>query len=143
MYIRKITEGSGIPSNAVLDGYSASQTGAYSCNYINKITNYSTTEQIIGKWIDEKPIYRKVITGSTANQTSTVIGNISSVDNMIHIYGFCNVQDGEHKNIPCIEGSNYISACMLPNGNVRIDNTTSNYFRGSAVVIVEYTKTTD
>lgn len=35
MLIKKITEGSGIPDNAVLDAYSTSNTDAYSCNYVN------------------------------------------------------------------------------------------------------------
>ena len=37
----------------------------YSCNYINNIDNkfnYSNNEQIVGKWIDGKTLYRKVIT---------------------------------------------------------------------------------
>lgn len=42
MYIKKITEGSGIPNNAVLDGYSTSQTDAYSCNFINNMFSIQT-----------------------------------------------------------------------------------------------------
>lgn len=42
-----------------------SETDVYSCNYVNNIDNkfnYSSNEQIVGKWIDGKTLYRKVIT---------------------------------------------------------------------------------
>lgn len=40
---------------------------------IDKLTTYSTSEQVVGKWIDEKPVYRKIITGSlTKSGASTV-----------------------------------------------------------------------
>lgn len=42
-----------------------SETDVYSCNYINNIDNkfnYSNNEQIVGKWINGKTLYRKVIT---------------------------------------------------------------------------------
>lgn len=42
-----------------------SETDVYSCNYINNIDNkfnYSSSEQIVGKWIDGKILYRKTIT---------------------------------------------------------------------------------
>lgn len=34
--LKKISEGSGLPTNAVVDGFSASSTNAYSCHYINE-----------------------------------------------------------------------------------------------------------
>lgn len=42
MLIKKVTEGSGIPDNAVLDAYSTSQTDAYSCNYVNELIEEGT-----------------------------------------------------------------------------------------------------
>lgn len=42
-----------------------SGTDVYSCNYVNNIDNkfnYSNNEQIVGKWINGKTLYRKVIT---------------------------------------------------------------------------------
>ena len=41
-----------------------SETDVYSCNYVNDVDNkfnYSSGEQIVGKWIDGKSLYRKVI----------------------------------------------------------------------------------
>lgn len=34
-------------------------------NEVNNKFNYSTEEQVIGKWIDGKPLYRKTITFTT------------------------------------------------------------------------------
>lgn len=42
-----------------------SETDVYSCNYVNDVDNkfnYSSGEQIVGKWIDGKILYRKTIT---------------------------------------------------------------------------------
>ena len=62
--IRKTQQPSDYPSNQIHDAYSTSITDTYSCNYINELGlgEYSTTEKIVGKWINGKPIYRKTIT---------------------------------------------------------------------------------
>lgn len=40
---------------------------------------YSTDEQIVGAWIDGKPIYRKIITDLNATLTSGTWANIANV----------------------------------------------------------------
>lgn len=74
MRIKKIFQGS-IPENKILNEESTSQTDTYSCAKINEMTEevYSTEEQLIGTWIDGKPLYRKVIvlengTGTTSEK---------------------------------------------------------------------------
>lgn len=54
----------------VNDSYSSSTTEAYSCNYINGINKYSTTEQVIGTWINGKPLYRKTVEIPTGGNSS-------------------------------------------------------------------------
>ena len=54
-------------------------------NETNKNENYSLEEQVIGKWIDGKNIYRKTITGSTLPKNGETL--ISNVDNVIDAYG--------------------------------------------------------
>ena len=51
--------------------------------------NYSTKEQVIGQWLDGKPIYQKTInTGALPNKTTkTVAHNISNIDIVIEIRG--------------------------------------------------------
>lgn len=40
---------------------------------VNGLENYSTTEQRVGTWIDEKPLYQKVITGTCPDYSSSTI----------------------------------------------------------------------
>lgn len=114
-------------------------------NEVNNKFNYSTTEQVIGRWIDGKPIYRKVFSfnlGSTIKAWST-IGTIANIKLPIRFYGmFWNVTttfniprafDGEDITLYCDTGSklfreqhNYSYANNLP-----------------AFAVIEYTKTTD
>ncbi len=51
--IKKVSQT--IPTSAqIVDGYAESSTDGYSCDYINELNTYSTTEQRIGTWIDRK-----------------------------------------------------------------------------------------
>ena len=59
-------------------------------NHIKEVTNtYSTNEMIIGKWIDGKPIYRKVIDLGVLPNTDTVKipHNINDLDRIISMRG--------------------------------------------------------
>ena len=108
-------------------------------------STYTTSEQVVGKWVDGKPIYRKVFSfnlGSTINAWST-IGTIANIKLPIRFYGMCwngtttfnipRAYDGEDITLYCDTGSklfreqhNYSYANNLP-----------------AFAVIEYTKTTD
>lgn len=110
-----------------------------------RLEEYSTTEQVIGKWVDGKPIYRKTFSfnlGSTINTWST-IGTIANIKLPIRFYGmFWNgtvnfsiprAYDNEDVTLYCDTGTklfreqhNYSYANNLP-----------------VFAIIEYTKTTD
>ena len=50
---------------------------------------YSTEEQIVGTWIDGKPIYKKTINfTTTAVGKHTITHNISDLENVIKVEGF-------------------------------------------------------
>ena len=54
-------------------------------NEVNNKFNYSTEEQVIGKWIDGKPLYRKTITFTTtisANEITSIAHNIENAKNI-------------------------------------------------------------
>lgn len=53
-----------------------------------KAQNYSTTEQVIGTWIDGKPLYRKVIQLTTLpnNTTKTFAHSISNLEFVAKAY---------------------------------------------------------
>lgn len=110
-------------------------------------TNYIATEEVIGTWIDGKPLYRKVINAGTVATTNTTIGNISNIDTLVNIkgtayssnfdqyYGMPNV----HSNI----GEYYINVFMSGNGVVIRYGTGFSNGLSKVIAIVEYTKTTD
>ena len=116
-------------------------------NIGNAIT-YSQNEIEIGKWIDDKPIYRKVIDfGSlpTASATKSVAHGISNIDTITKIETIA--KDGTtYFPIPF---SAVPSMYSNTNCSIRVDNTnvsvnvTSDWSNKTAIVILEYTKTTD
>lgn len=110
-------------------------------------TNYIATEEVIGTWIDGKPLYRSVINGGTITTSNISIGNISNIDTLVNIkgtayssnfdqyYGMPNV----HSNI----GEYYINVFMSGNGVVIRYGTGFSNGLSKVIAILEYTKTTD
>lgn len=114
--------------------------------------NYSEEEVCIGKWIDGRPVYRKVvnfdITPNT-NMDDVVVGKLTD-------YGFPNVDAGEmyivnyetifHGNTACIAhgyqtlGSDLRMGCRLDS---RILITVRGYYVNKVTLFVYYTKTID
>lgn len=103
---------------------------------------YSTEEQVIGTWIDSKPIYRKLFTGSTetGENLSVVFENDASIDKIINCYGNIQGQSGEQ--LAFLSDKH----ALLLNAN----HTTITYFFNntdsysySYEAVIEYTKTTD
>lgn len=158
--------GSATTSGSVTDyGYYARPTNT-SVNYIIKMfktavpvevkgdggNNYSTEERVIGQWIDEKPLYRKVITGinipkssSTPIDITAQIGCIMDVwnisEDMSYLY-INNVSAGvtqyEKVNRP-----NSTSTCVRYKNSVYELICTSSNDAGVLTLVLEYTKTTD
>ena len=54
-------------------------------NDVGHLANYSTNEVAIGKWIDGKTIYRKVLTGNTLPNDDAVL--ITNVETLVNYYG--------------------------------------------------------
>ena len=155
--IRKTQQPSDYPSNQIHDAYNTSTTDTYSCNYINKarLEEYSTTEKIIGKWIDGKPLYRKTITFTTLikmNDTTSIAHNIENAKNIFIDFSasFMEANIGE---------SNYLSY-GLPligySGNISdkfycyVNHTDINFYANgnwaenwTKHITLKYTKTTD
>lgn len=89
MKIRKAFQGT-VPENKILDTYSESKTDVYSCNQVNKLTSYSYEEQVIGKWVNGKPLYRKTINiGGLPNKSQkTTNHNIENISTVVRVYGY-------------------------------------------------------
>lgn len=114
---------------------------------------YSTEETVCGKWIDGKPIYRKVIPGKLAEEsgTSFVFANVSElkIDRVINLYGN---MIGMNNKIQITLQTSYNATTALnaavnmyydiETENIRYHfvNVQGNYSGCSANVIIEYTK---
>ena len=134
-----------IPS--VANSRSTSTSDVYSCDYINDSDSYSTSEIKTNKrWIDGKPIYRKVITGTISNDPITFPS--FSVDTITRIEGsFSNVNRTIFSAIPYFRPAytNYAFGYYIKpeNGTLTIERGGDGSLGYSVIFIVEYTKTTD
>jgi hypothetical protein len=123
--------------------------------YLESLNNYSTDEIIIGKWIDNKPIYRKVINFGTLPNASRkeVITDIPTNEtNIINYYGIAYGTDSNNLKyvltLPDVDPQGPAQATRLSintlNGYynifIKAGIDRSNY---TAHVVLEYTKTTD
>ena len=150
MRIRKTEPSTGVLGK-IVNEYSESTTDTYSCDYVNDTIaesiedTYSETETLTNKvWIDNKPIYRKVVdTGSLPNATTkTVAHGITNVDNVITIYGVAN--NGTEKiPLPFLDINNNSYGVMLwvnkTNVTLVCGDNKSSY--NKSYVVIEYTKT--
>jgi len=113
---------------------------------------YSTDETIIGTWIDGKPIYRLVITGSgpiAINTNHSIDIPQLNVDKLINFESIWEYSQGKifiESTYGSISGNNV----SLSNTYVNFDDNkihmltnSSSWCNSSTVTILEYTKTTD
>lgn len=107
--------------------------------------NYTLIEQKIGKWVDGKPLYRKVINfGSLPNATTKIVSTTLENVNYINMYGMANNKTDYfplNMSRP-VSGSDLDLGCRINNNNIVIESKTDKS-SFNAYVILEYTKTTD
>jgi len=111
-------------------------------NTINENNSYSTEEHLTGKkWIDGKPIYRKVITGTVTTAMTEVAHNIANIDTIIKEQ--CIIS---YSNAFLIAGfyidSSYYTNAYATTANVVV-SVSYPYLNSPFKFIIEYTKTTD
>lgn len=123
------------------NAWSATKTKA-EIETVDKKFNFLTDEIIVGKWIDGKPIYRKVFYSPTNWSNGTIVGNIRNVDVVINIISTSCTNNGNWftgYNVPTLEQTAYVQ----PNGSVVVARAGTFVNNLKALVIIEYTKTTD
>lgn len=119
---------------------------------------YSTEEQIVGEWIDGKPIYQKTITGTTGSDSNPIRVAIgASVDKAINVSGFV-VQDPGNVYIPNNFWLNGTSSSNVQGFKIAVFNNSQPDYPNTLVVTaniyaayqnrpfyatIQYTKTTD
>lgn len=113
---------------------------------------YSTTETIVGEWIDGKPLYRKVINvgNKPTDATINVSNAVSDLDTLVRISGTAyNATFNQYYNIPNTHdtiASWFINALIINKKVLQVRGGIGWNNAGGLTniyVILEYTKTTD
>ena len=113
---------------------------------------YSTNEQVIGTWIDGKPLYRKQITVTdfTANTLKQVEHNIDNLENIIDIRGNVRLNydnlttPSKCRKVPLYWlHTNFNITFSIGETTLNFDSKHSTNVNVSVILILEYTKTTD
>lgn len=137
-----LTDKPTIPTNAEqLPITSGSATNTK--DYIDSKFTYSTTEKVVGKWIDNRPIYEKTISlGNLPNNSQTQIAhNITNLARIISYEG--GAYDGNtetNMSLP-YTGTNYVAVAVITT-NIFV---TTNSDRSNLVgyLTLRYVKSTD
>lgn len=141
------THDTGSELSAPVDTVQSGNMHAVTSNAVAESLSYSTTEQATGgKWIDGKPIYRKVIDcGTLPNGTTKTIANaFSNVDTIIQIKGVAQ-STGYTLPIPyndIVANNGGLRVFILDKKDIEL-GTGTNFSAYTGILIVEYTKTTD
>ena len=112
--------------------------------------NYSTTEQVVGTWIDGKPLYQKTIdTGTLPNNTAkNVPHGIADLENVVYFSGWCKDTSGQMFPLPVVNGyvsnsKNYSVGVRATATDVVLFDVTNQTACIESYVTIQYTKTTD
>ena len=108
-------------------------------NEINDKFNYSTEEQIIGTWINGKPIYRKTFVVSITGHF-IIVGNIPNLDIITSCNSYLHRDGSEYHNINNWGQNDQDFGTTYRYGN-NIEFNSS--YKGTLYITLEYTKTTD
>lgn len=111
---------------------------------ISTITEYSTTEQVIGKWINGKPLYRCVVETTTpsAVQTFKDIYNGHNVDKIIEYGGFFAPASNRFA-VPLNTNDRAFWFAVNPANNIEMAVSSSTDINKAITLWFVYTKTTD
>lgn len=107
--------------------------------------NFSASEQAVGTWIDGKTIYRKVLTGQCAQNTTTSISTgVNNIDKLMWCDGFCFANNGTWAPLPRVNSSSfgYQIALGSASGYTSINVAVGSSFSAAVTVymIIYYTK---
>lgn len=107
---------------------------------------YNTDETVIGQWIDGKPLYRKVITGTLSSPYSFV-HNIANLGTIVRLEGYAkSASTTRNLNLSYFGDASWDSELSI-NATYIIIEAGSSYLNAHTgytfTVTIEYTKTTD
>lgn len=106
--------------------------------------NYSTSETVIGKWIDGKPLYRLILTYTTSSRSEWTYKNnitpLTNLDRAVSLYGIIKNGDLDYESIPFCKPNNTFFRMYINKSTFCFYTTSLNK---PITIIIEYTKTTD
>lgn len=130
--------------------HSNTDDNPYSCNYINDLFTFSTSEKRIGTWIDGKPLYAKTLSFDTnAANGTTILHNIANVDIIFPIIMFLNHSNGITYPLPInLYGAGSTSnqdrlSIYVDRTNIVFKADTNYGAAWTKNIVLCYTKTTD
>ena len=113
-------------------------------NTFNTNSVYSTDEMIIGRWIDGKPLYRKVIQGNITSKDQSLFVVNENIKTMISIYGYDSPDGIYYFPFNYTQNGSTQKAIFYKKDTDTIEFRSNSFKSGEVfVVILEYTKTTD
>ena len=135
----------------IVNEHTESETLGYSANYLNakfsSLENYLTEEQIIGTWIDGKPLYRKVVNHSKALSAgnNAIIHNIPNIGVVTKVDGYTILGTNNYRTGAFESSTKFINIKTVDSTyiNVHVGSDWGSSFKNGFVTILEYTKTTD
>ena len=138
MRIKKVSQTTATQAQ-VVNNTNDSKLNAYSCDYVNNQVKdiYSTTEVETNKiWIDNKKIYRKVVSGTIDNSIAHNLTNVSFVNS----YGYIISSSGKFIPLQSVRPTNagYYIGYYVTDTNIIFDK--GNDANGTAYITLEYTK---
>lgn len=117
---------------------------------IDKMSTYSTEEQVIGTWTDGKPLYRKMVSGTfgtvTQDKESTVEINLPNVNFvLVEKYWLDRISSNNAINQGPIENSISLGYTSIYSSGSTVRFRTKQSWASNVTVyaIIIYTKTTD
>ena len=140
--LNKMDEGIDAKQDKMTAGTGIEITGENIINNLN--ANYSTEEQVIGKWIDGKPLYRKTINVGTLpnNTVLRVAHNIINYDRFVNIIGSAK-SPTQSLTFPFVGGDPSYNIAIQVTADYIVIITSSDRSAFNGYVTLEYTKTTD
>lgn len=130
----------------LINGILNSSNIVYNGQILDNVFKYVLDEVVIGKWINGKKLYRKVINFGALPDSSTkaVAHGISNLESIIDIKGIC-ANDTSFLALPYANPIHlYLSIAVYANKNnvyVEVGSDRSAY--KNCYIILEYTKETD
>lgn len=112
-------------------------------DYVNESVDYSLNEKAIGKWVDGKTLYRKVIDmGALPNNSiKSVNHNIVNLGKIVYLTGFAQSPLGGGITLPHATSNPIALYCDNVNVDVLTTSNRSEYTK--AYIQIYYTKSTD